>query len=467
MYDPLGFICPYILKGRIYFQLVNKSKIEWKQNIPQEILKPFENWKKNVHHLKNLKIPRWTSTLGMENAKAELVIFCDASATGYGMVAYVRRVVVEGEKTHVAFLTAKSHVVPVKMLQEDVNGQQCHADSIPRLELCAAKLAAIWRDILIRESGETFTDITMFSDSQTVLNWIGNWTSKFRTFENFRLKKIRMLSKVSEWRFVPTKINPADVTSKGLEANNEKGWKLFHDGPTFLKQDKADWPDNSTMSEAEQHVENVQIAATSAATIDSLTASALSTPVELLAIGATEKEPEIEIERPEGVEVAWPLTATKNISSWTAKVRRVAIIVKTMLKWRAKCTKSRIAAYDITTRSKTKRLKELDEQKDEDKVDQKKQTNNTTKKTEEKITDESNRLDEIRKKDEKTDEIRTEGKIEMKLPVQKKKKKKTDEPDEEETDRQRHEESTTRITILTMHFISFSLKCSVLNSPYC
>ena len=48
------------------------------------------------------------------------------------------------------------------MLQEHVEGQQCHSDSIPRLELCAAKLAAIWRDILVRESGESFCEIIMF-----------------------------------------------------------------------------------------------------------------------------------------------------------------------------------------------------------------------------------------------------------------------------------------------------------------
>ena len=198
MYDPLGFICPFILKGRIFFQMINKTKIEWRQRVPPEILKPFEKWKKGVVHLKNLKIPRWTSALGMEDSIAELIMFCDASAIGYGMVAYVRRKVIDGDRVHVAFLTAKSHVVPIQMMKEPIQGQQCHSDSIPRLELCAAKLAAIWRDILVRESGKNFSEIIMFSDSLTTLGWIGNWSHKFKTYKNFRPKKIRMLTQVSE-----------------------------------------------------------------------------------------------------------------------------------------------------------------------------------------------------------------------------------------------------------------------------
>ena len=62
-------------------------------------------------------------------------------------------------KAHVAFLVSKSHVVPLNMLQDPVEGQQEHNDSVPRLELNAARLAAIWRDIIIRESDEEFSEV--------------------------------------------------------------------------------------------------------------------------------------------------------------------------------------------------------------------------------------------------------------------------------------------------------------------
>ena len=41
MFDPIGIIAPFILKGRIYFQQTNLIRIQWKEKIPEEILKQF------------------------------------------------------------------------------------------------------------------------------------------------------------------------------------------------------------------------------------------------------------------------------------------------------------------------------------------------------------------------------------------------------------------------------------------
>ena len=137
--------------------------------------------------------------------------------------------------------------------------------------------------------------------------------TKFKTYENFRLKKIRMLSQVNEWRFVPTKCNPADVTSKGLEAGNTKGWDLFHQGPSFLLQNKSEWPLDPMVTHADEEEKGQQpcLASVSATVVETLSASALATPIELMAVGATKLEPEIRLERPQGVDAAWPLKATK------------------------------------------------------------------------------------------------------------------------------------------------------------
>ena len=96
MYDPLGMICPYVLKGRLYFQLINKAKIGWNEAVPDSILRQFNKWKNGVCHLRNVQIPRWTAVLGMEDTDAKLVLFCDASSIGYGFVAYIRRCLIEG-----------------------------------------------------------------------------------------------------------------------------------------------------------------------------------------------------------------------------------------------------------------------------------------------------------------------------------------------------------------------------------
>ena len=326
IYDPLGYIAPYSLKGRQFLQQISDGDIGWKDKVPDEILGPFTKWKNKINHLKNLKIPRWTSKLGMEDSIAKLVIFCDASILGYGIVVYIRRCLKgDNPKVHLAFLMSKSHVVPKSMVKDPIKGQECHGDSIPRLELVAAKLAAVWRDILVRESDEIFEQIYMFSDSLTVIKWIRNWNKKMKTFENFRLKKIRVLSNMSEWMYVPTDQNPADISSKGLEADDKKKWTYFHNGPSFLLLPENEWPKEPTDQPSAKPVEPRAISSMRTATIAT---TATVTPMELAVIGATKDEPETEFT---GKMVPWPIQATMKLSTWIAKVRRLGVITKTLL----------------------------------------------------------------------------------------------------------------------------------------
>ena len=320
MFDPLGIIAPFILKGRLYFQLVNMEDIEWNDQVPDHVIVPFNVYKDSIVHLTKVKIPRWTSVLGLEDCVSELLICCDASASGYGIVAYVRRHLIGDNEAHVAFYMGKSHVVPLQMLRDQVEGQQDHGDSIPRLELVAARLAAIWRDIIVRESGETFDEVILFSDSTTVLSWIFDWTKRFKTFENFRLKMIRILTLLSEWLYIHTRLNPADLSSKGIEADDEKSWNFYHTGPEFFRKKRSEWETFNPQPEIKKtNVETAQLARVAAIT--------------LVAIGATKAVPAHEITLDEDVEGNWPLRITTNLSVWSSKVRRVALVRRFFLNW--------------------------------------------------------------------------------------------------------------------------------------
>ena len=131
------------------------------------------------------------------------------------------------------------------MSKEKLKNQEDHGDSIPRLEVHAARLAAEIKDMLERESGESFQSVFMFTDSLTVLQWIYDFDKKHKTFENFCLKKVRVLTDTTDWRHVPSALNPADICSHGLLADEKSmaKWSFFTSGPEFARRPVEKWPD--------------------------------------------------------------------------------------------------------------------------------------------------------------------------------------------------------------------------------
>ena len=219
----------------------------------------------------------------------------------------------------------KSHVVPLQMQKNPVKNQEVHLDSIPRLELVAAQTSALGRDVLLREAGEDFRHVWMFSDSLTVLNWIRDYDRRFKTFENFRVQRIRTLTKLSEWRHVPTLQNPADICSKGLDADDTKRFSFYHQGPAFLRADEAEWP--PAMPLKPETTVQIAAASMSAATTENHVQPHVS-PYDLLVLNATVEESVGSDE----TTTPWPLRVSCRKSAWRSKVRVVALVKKCILK---------------------------------------------------------------------------------------------------------------------------------------
>ena len=307
VYDPTGLVAPFVLKGRLFFHRANELCDSWDGIVPEEILVPFEKWRETIFQLEKIRIPRWTSTPAYVDSKCDLVIFSDSSKEAYGMIAYVRRYVEGRDEAHVAQLFAKALVVPTSMHKYPVENQEEHNDSIPRLELHAARLAAVIRDQLCKEAGEKFERVFMFTDSITVLNWIGDYDRKFKTFENFRVKKIRLLTDVAEWRHVPSKDNPADICSHGLNANDTDRWHFFHSGPKWLSGPESEWPPTRPVPK------KVDVGGTNQV--------ATFSPLHLIAINATTVMPNLG-EHEEKTD--WRLSLASKRDTWKRKVRFIA-----------------------------------------------------------------------------------------------------------------------------------------------
>ena len=88
-------------------------------------------------------------------------------------------------------------------------------------------------------------------DSKVALGYIRNNTKKFKIFVANRIQQIQEHSEVDQWRYVPTKINPADYASHGLSAASFHG----KSSRSFTSPEILWTPENHW--EIEEHYESV------------------------------------------------------------------------------------------------------------------------------------------------------------------------------------------------------------------
>ena len=243
-YDPMGISQPYCLQGRAIFQLCNKLRLKWKEKLPEEIRGKFLKWMENREGLRQIQIPRWSSSWEVVESKVDLIVFADASKEAYGACVYYRRYLPDESVVVTRLMMGKGHVVPISMHVDKAEDEEDHNGSIPRLELTAARLGAELCSLMQREANESFENVYLFSDSTCILNWISDLDKKFKTFEFFRLKRIWSLTKDSWWFYCPTDSNPADILTHFLSTRPRDlpRWVLYLEGPAWLKLPSTQWP---------------------------------------------------------------------------------------------------------------------------------------------------------------------------------------------------------------------------------
>ena len=300
VYDPLGFAAPALLRGKIIFQAATALKLDWDDPLPSDLDEAFESWRSNLPALERLRIPRWFADKNTTSGNAQLHVFSDASVEGYGVAVYTR---MTDEKGHcnVNLVFARAHVVPIEMMTRITKDQEDHGNSIPRLELTAARLSTTVQDMVTREIAMEFDKVVFWTDSECVLKWIFDEKTRFKTFIHNRLSKIHQLSRPNQWRYVPTELNPADDCSRGLEPNDTK-WERFLGGPEFLKKGEDEWPTQKRLPPKEKIM-----------TINALTTTRSHPP-----------------------NFDWVLAIAERVEKWSSKVRRVSLFCNFIKQWKLK-----------------------------------------------------------------------------------------------------------------------------------
>lgn len=228
IYDPLGLVGPVIVTGKIQLQRVWQLRIDWDEELPIEIERQWTTFKNELPSLEQVKIPRHVFG-GQGYTTIELHAFADASERAFGAAIYIRTI--QRDKTvKLNLLCSKSRVAPIKV------------QTIPRLELCAALLAAELMTRVQSDLGLHNNAIYFWTDSQIVLSWIHNNPGRMPVYVAHRIAKVLRLTIADQWRHVPSKQNPADVLSRGLKPREFAACSIWLYGPLFLYQPHSMWP---------------------------------------------------------------------------------------------------------------------------------------------------------------------------------------------------------------------------------
>ena len=122
------------------------------------------------------------------------------------------------------FVLAKSRLTPVNK----------PSLTIPRLELEAALIAARLVKTIVQEIKITVSNISLWSDSTTVLKYIKNGEMQFEKYVLRWTHEINSITNSENWNYIESNLNVADDLTKCInlaQFNNNHRW---FDAPGFL-----------------------------------------------------------------------------------------------------------------------------------------------------------------------------------------------------------------------------------------
>ncbi|GFV63868.1 pao retrotransposon peptidase superfamily [Trichonephila clavipes] len=168
----------------------------------------------------------------------------DASSLAYAAAIYCRQK--HNSKIKVQLLVSKTKVAPVKQVL------------IPRLELCAAHLLSkLFKSVLWTLKHYTF-DVFAWTDSKIVLSWLSSHPRKWKTFVANRISEIMEVLPTKHWRHVPSKENPADIASRGIDPKCLPDCMLWWQGPPWLRLETSSWPKAESGCDEASNEEEIQ-----------------------------------------------------------------------------------------------------------------------------------------------------------------------------------------------------------------
>ncbi|XP_064479096.1 uncharacterized protein LOC135392310 [Ornithodoros turicata] len=202
LFDPFGFLAPFTITPKILFQSLWEEKTPWDATLTTASSIVWNTWCSELNQLTSFALPRILDPDSPDLVSTfSLHAFCDASPHAYGAVVYFRN----PKTCRVTFAVAKSRVAPLKR------------QSLPRLELMAAVLAAR----LLKTVTEAFSIVrdncNAWTDSMIALSWIRTAPSRLIPFSSLWVSGPPWLQQATT--FWPPTPNPVESPPDAIELN--------------------------------------------------------------------------------------------------------------------------------------------------------------------------------------------------------------------------------------------------------
>ena len=231
LFDLLGLVQPYHLKIKLLFQNLCKIKLSWDDQIPQNFVEEFKSWIHELPLLQKINVKR--CFLPPEGGRVCFIAsFCDASNVGLGINTYI----VSEDKHGIRYsqlALCKAKVLPLKANY-----------TTPRGELAAAQLNARASNYVSEALAQAFgekPDVFLFSDSEITLHRINNKPTKYKVWVANRITAIQKITDIAKWKYVKSKENPSDISSRSAYLREFIDSKLFWHGPEWLVDPKIEF----------------------------------------------------------------------------------------------------------------------------------------------------------------------------------------------------------------------------------
>jgi hypothetical protein len=228
VFDPQGYASLVLVHAKILLQEIWRTNLDWDDEITNSLNEKWNQWLNDLKLLERVAVPRCFSVYLPVATHVELHTFVDASEYAFAAVSYLR--ILSSSGIEVAFVGSKNKVAPKKQL------------SVPRLELQAAVLGVRLAEMIVSELSIKINSKHFWSDSQTVLAWIGSDHRRYKQFVANRISEILDTTQIKDWKWIPSRKNVADEATKRPKIIDVGPGGRWFAGPEFLKLHEADWP---------------------------------------------------------------------------------------------------------------------------------------------------------------------------------------------------------------------------------